>query len=1042
MVLEKTNARFGYASPCTPADIVFLETIKRRGGEIYVVLPVPLDVHLKNCAEYFAEIQQYTKETSGPYGRNHLAHIRSDPLLAQTCKDLLEPADLSSKSSNSLRLRTSRPDIFDEDGVLIIPNSNPTATVDNLKHEEGTVTAPSKAVKSSAFDALPQSNLMKRLRAVIAVAARVDISNDMSPETSLANRHYCSLILNGLAVMRADALGTFVERIYMTPNVLRIEDRVGERPLQILSAESSSEEQVIVHHVDTNVMSSRLLSHELPAKRREEETTSSSRNDAGVVNLRTYGYGGGSYLLHGESDDEENIAAQVLSARPNADGKFAIHHKSDSKSSFRVATESGTAIRGDGSSRTASEGPFMTSPRPTVRAEPESVKSTARSARPPLSKTTHRSSRLTVTTHPEEGADVRQLQGSPSRPVPVDVSSPPSSTANSATPRRRSSTVDRRRSSVGADNKQNPWTVLKQPAPGETTPQSGTRSDAASPSHARYSSTENSFISPAGFRSEHSGRRRAESVTSRSDASAATHRSSSGAQLDMPPRSRRNSSIPFRPNFDVASITPVALDSSQTSPARQLHADDRYGPIVKADGSNQSLITPSNVIIRSGTISMSPDKGIRSGRAESISEKPPSRVSSSKLETASLKLSPAIPMPSPRVENFSVTGSPLAAGRRSFHGMHDSVSETQPASPVRMTHAYKSTGLVNGDLHTDREIGILTTDRDNTTNSDRSGNSMSSPVTKLGLSAIAGAKRESASSRPPDELLPLHTSKIDEIEPSDSEEEDEAVPEDDRPPSPDMMISPTAAAVFAGIPSAVEQWVAQGFTFRVLFMDSMLTYETAEFFECADEFQVVQPLFSLSNGSSILPSSHTSMQLDWASGGLSIPPLSLVPGNGDSNGDLYDALDFVTKKTVAGAAATDAALAQHTRSNEHLSKALVLLRKVARRKKSTTEMIGPDDTERLLAEASAEFRASNRLALVVNADNLETSIQAAEKLLSEEHAERTRVEAMTRKQVIMAILFADIVGYSKLAEFQVLTFVERFLGAVGALIDTLPVKQQ
>ncbi len=43
-----------------------------------------------------------------------------------------------------------------------------------------------------------------------------------------------------------------------------------------------------------------------------------------------------------------------------------------------------------------------------------------------------------------------------------------------------------------------------------------------------------------------------------------------------------------------------------------------------------------------------------------------------------------------------------------------------------------------------------------------------------------------------------------------------------------------------------------------------------------------------------------------------------------------------------------------------------------------------------------------------------------------------------RKQVIMAILFADVVGYSKLGESQVVAFVERFLGAVQALIDALP----
>lgn len=37
--------------------------------------------------------------------------------------------------------------------------------------------------------------------------------------------------------------------------------------------------------------------------------------------------------------------------------------------------------------------------------------------------------------------------------------------------------------------------------------------------------------------------------------------------------------------------------------------------------------------------------------------------------------------------------------------------------------------------------------------------------------------------------------------------------------------------------------------------------------------------------------------------------------------------------------------------------------------------------------------------------------------------------------MITAILFADIVGYSKLSELQVLSFVRNFLGAVASLID-------
>ena len=83
---------------------------------------------------------------------------------------------------------------------------------------------------ASDESALKNSNLLQRLKAVIAAAARVDISNDLCPETSVTNRHYCSLILNGLAVMRARTLGTTVERIYLTPNILRVGLPVGLRP--------------------------------------------------------------------------------------------------------------------------------------------------------------------------------------------------------------------------------------------------------------------------------------------------------------------------------------------------------------------------------------------------------------------------------------------------------------------------------------------------------------------------------------------------------------------------------------------------------------------------------------------------------------------------------------------------------------------------------------------------------------------------------------------------------------------------------------------
>ena len=55
---------------------------------------------------------------------------------------------------------------------------------------------------------------------------------------------------------------------------------------------------------------------------------------------------------------------------------------------------------------------------------------------------------------------------------------------------------------------------------------------------------------------------------------------------------------------------------------------------------------------------------------------------------------------------------------------------------------------------------------------------------------------------------------------------------------PEVMVDPTAAAVFSCIPSAVEQWVVQQWSFRVLFMDAVLLRTAAEEFGCEDDVQV------------------------------------------------------------------------------------------------------------------------------------------------------------------------------------------------------------
>ena len=114
-LLLKVHAHFGYASLCTVADIVFLEAVKRRGGEVYVVLPAPLDVHLAACATKFASIEQLTGERAGPFGTDYAATPPQSPVVAAACQGLkvTEPPG-SSK--------------FTPEGAVVV--SNETGTVE------------------------------------------------------------------------------------------------------------------------------------------------------------------------------------------------------------------------------------------------------------------------------------------------------------------------------------------------------------------------------------------------------------------------------------------------------------------------------------------------------------------------------------------------------------------------------------------------------------------------------------------------------------------------------------------------------------------------------------------------------------------------------------------------------------------------------------------------------------------------------------------------------------------------------------------------
>lgn len=99
----------------------------------------------------------------------------------------------------------------------------PSGTTQQSSNGDGSGAWPAAA--STAYQrsspAMFVDALMERCRALLDSAARVDVSNDMSSQSTVTNRHYCGLILTGLALMRAKVLGTRVERIYCRPTFHR-----------------------------------------------------------------------------------------------------------------------------------------------------------------------------------------------------------------------------------------------------------------------------------------------------------------------------------------------------------------------------------------------------------------------------------------------------------------------------------------------------------------------------------------------------------------------------------------------------------------------------------------------------------------------------------------------------------------------------------------------------------------------------------------------------------------------------------------------------
>lgn len=148
-VLEKTNSGFAFGSPCTFGDIVFLEEVHRRGGEIWLVLPAPIDVHERFLRDRFRKVA-------------HTVAHDEEGLLAHVSVG------------------------FDS---VLVPNESPSHNVADA--------------------------MLQRFRELVNVAAKVDISNAMTPEITSANMHYCGMVLYGLAAMKAKKLGVPLERVFL-----------------------------------------------------------------------------------------------------------------------------------------------------------------------------------------------------------------------------------------------------------------------------------------------------------------------------------------------------------------------------------------------------------------------------------------------------------------------------------------------------------------------------------------------------------------------------------------------------------------------------------------------------------------------------------------------------------------------------------------------------------------------------------------------------------------------------------------------------------
>ena len=209
-VLAKTGSGFAFGSPCSVGDILFLEEVTARGGEIWLVLPVNQDVLEAHLRERFTKLAHAAMLTpSAGEGRSRTQSWRNASSaghgagMRAWAGDLDEPLQptaggLAGRGAGVADPRGQSPHSFGNARTRAHSRSSLTTDLDSPTFVSDTVEL-----------------WIGRLRALLACATKVDVSNSMSPEFSSANMHYCGMVLYGLAVMKAEKLGVPLERVLL-----------------------------------------------------------------------------------------------------------------------------------------------------------------------------------------------------------------------------------------------------------------------------------------------------------------------------------------------------------------------------------------------------------------------------------------------------------------------------------------------------------------------------------------------------------------------------------------------------------------------------------------------------------------------------------------------------------------------------------------------------------------------------------------------------------------------------------------------------------